>query len=158
MTFSPANGHLFIRSRVCCSCGECKDVESCGRGAPKEVLVQTGPSASDTPQLGVCSGGCEGSVADTIGVVEFDTVSRKFVAEHAYPATSPDGEYILLLPNDGGKNVRVLKTGDNGAASVSINSIIYKCWRYKDISSIPLLTFTTLLQFLLLLTIRHRTS
>ncbi len=129
MTFSPVNEHAYLRVRVCCTCGEGKDVESCGRGGASQVLVQTGPSASSSEQDGVCSGGCEGSPADTIGVIEFDTVNKQFVAQHniktgtgfgADPVASPNGKYVLLLPNDGGQYVRVIKPGSNGQASVSI--------------------------------------
>jgi len=132
MTFSPVNKHIYFRTRVCCTCGASADVESCGRGDPKPVLVQTGPSASETEQDGVCSGGCEGSRADTIGVAEFDTVNKVFIANHnikegtgfgADPVTSPDGKHILLLPNDGGQNVRVLRAGQNGQASVFLKDI-----------------------------------
>lgn len=133
MTFSPKNHHIFFRTRVCCTCGSAdKDVESCGRGSPKDVLVQTGPSASDTLQPGVCSGGCEGSAADTIGVAEFDTVNKKFVAQHniksgtgfgADPVSSPDGKYTMLLPNDGGQNVRILRSNGNGQPSTFVKDI-----------------------------------
>ena len=74
---------------------------------------------------GVCSGGCKGSAADTVGVTEFDTVNGKFVGEHnskanngCVPFSSPDGRTIVLAPYDGGATVRVLKAGANGAASV----------------------------------------
>jgi len=82
---------------------------------------------SGTTQPGVCSSGCEGSKADTIGVYEFDPKSETFVGNHnilegtgfgADPYVSPDGKYILLAPNDGGQNVRVLETGANGEKSV----------------------------------------
>lgn len=131
MTYSPVNEHLFFRARVCCSCGSTdKDIETCGynNAPPQQVVVQTGPFASANAQNGTCGNSCEGSAADTIGVVEFDTVSKTFVAEHniksgtgwgADPVASPDGEHILLLPNDGGQNIRLIKPGANGQASVS---------------------------------------
>jgi hypothetical protein len=63
-------------------------------------------------------------LADTIGVMEFDTVSDSFVANHqplegfgATPQASPDGQHIVMFASDGGKNVRVLKAGENGQAS-----------------------------------------
>jgi hypothetical protein len=63
-------------------------------------------------------------LADTIGVMEFDTVSETFVANHqptegfgAMAQASPDGQHIVLFANDGGKNVRVLQAGENGQAS-----------------------------------------
>lgn len=133
MTFSPVNRHIYFRTRVCCTCGDAtKDTENCSRNGPEDVLIQTGPSASADLQPGVCSGNCEGSPADTIGVAEFDTVNKVFVGEHniksgtgfgADPVTSPDGEHILLLPNDGGQNVRVLKANANGMASTFVKDI-----------------------------------
>lgn len=126
-TYSPVNQHLYFRSRVCCTCNTTdSDVESCGWGPGKPVLVQTGPSKSETEQIGVCSGGCEGSRADTIGVVEFDTVNKVFVDNHnikegtgwgADPVASPDGKWIVLLGNDGGQNVRLMQASKNGESS-----------------------------------------
>lgn len=127
-TYSPVNQHLFFRARVCCTCNSTDaDVESCGRGPGSLVMVKTGPSKSDQEQIGVCSGGCEGTRAD-IGVVEFDTVNKVFIDTHnikegtgwgADPVASPDGKWIVLLPNDGGQNVRILQAGINGASSGS---------------------------------------
>lgn len=128
-TYSPVNQHLYFRSRVCCTCNSTDpDVESCGRGPGKPVLVQTGPSKSEDLQIGVCSGGCEGSRADTIGVVEFDTVNKVFVDNHnikegtgwgADPVSSPDGKWIVLLGNDGGQYIRLMQAGSNGESSAS---------------------------------------
>jgi len=128
-TYSPINQHLYFRSRVCCTCNSTDaDVESCGRGPGSPVLVQTGPSKSDQLQTGVCSGGCEGSRADTLGVVEFDTVAKVIVDSHnikegtgwgADPVASPDGKWIVLLGNDGGQNVRIMQASENGVSSGS---------------------------------------
>jgi len=127
MTYSPVNNHIFVRARVCCAC---TDVTTCSR--PKLVDVQTGPSAGMMNVNGTCGGGCEGSLADTIGVFEFDTVSKTIVKSHnikegtglgADPVASPDGKHILLLPNDAGQFVRVLKTGENGVASTMVTDI-----------------------------------
>lgn len=91
-------------------------------------MVKTGPSKSDQEQIGVCSSGCEGSRADTLGVVEFDTVNKVFVDNHnikegtgwgADPVSSPDGKWVVLLGNDGGQNVRLLQPGKNGESSKS---------------------------------------
>lgn len=134
-TYSPVNQHLYFRSRVCCTCNSTDpDVESCGRGPGKPVMVQTGPSASTEMQIGVCSGGCEGSRADTMGVVEFDTVNKVIVDSHnikegtgwgADPVASPDGRWIVLLGNDGGQNVRIMQPAGNGVSSAS---------SYKDVA------------------------
>jgi len=128
-TYSPVNQHLYFRSRVCCSCdmddGNGGDVDTCGYGG-SNVIVTTGPSKSPDPQMGICSGGCEGSPADTIGVVEFDTVNNVFVDSHnimlgtgwgADVVSSPDGRWIVLFGNDGGQNVRVMEAGKNGESS-----------------------------------------
>lgn len=126
MTYSPANKHIFLRSRVCCTCGfDSADAPSCGRfGGTTGLDIQTGPSAGRNDLNGTCGVGCEGSLADTIGVMEFDTVSLTFVANHqplvgygATPEASPDGRYVVLFANDGGQNLRVLRAGSNGEPS-----------------------------------------
>ena len=47
MTYSKANRHLFLRSRVCCTCGfEGADASTCGRGQGRQgINIQTGPFA-----------------------------------------------------------------------------------------------------------------
>lgn len=46
ITYSPVNKHIFVRGRVCCSCGSDEtDAPSCGRAPPFPVTVVTGPSA-----------------------------------------------------------------------------------------------------------------
>jgi len=132
MTYSPLNGHVFTRGRVCCSCGFAgADLKECGRRVSK-VDVQTGPSAGMMNVNGTCGAGCEGSIADTLGVFEFDTINKKIVANHnikigtgfgADPVSSPDGKHILLLPNDAGRFVRLLKPGKNGVASTVAKDI-----------------------------------
>jgi len=130
MTYSPANQHIFVRVRVCCTCGSVgDDLESCGRGPPKPVTVTTGPSAGSFGINGTCSSPCEGSPADTIGVYEFDTVSGRVVASHnikpgtgfgADPVASPDGKHVLLFGNDGGQYLRILETKSNGIPSTAL--------------------------------------
>jgi len=125
-SYSAVNHHLFGRTRICCSCGTpTSDIESCGRGA-NNVTVKTGPNMSPNAQPGSCGTGCLGSGADTIGVFEFDTINKEFVATHnilagtgfgSDPFATPDGKYILLMPNDGGQYVRVLRPGLNGVPS-----------------------------------------
>jgi len=125
ITYSPVNKHIFVRTRVCCTCGsEDADVLSCGRGPGSPVLVENGPSASADLQTGICSGSCEGTEADTIGVYEIDTVSLEVVGNHNIedgfggdPVTSPDGKYILLLGNNAGKSIRVITPNGNGETS-----------------------------------------
>lgn len=44
MTYSPFNSHIFLRARVCCSCGfVSSDIDTCS--GDQKVLVTTGPSA-----------------------------------------------------------------------------------------------------------------
>jgi len=133
LTYSPVNQHMFTRARVCCSCGfEGADNLECSSRGAQSVIVQTGPSESVAEQDGACGAGCEGTTADTIGVIEFDTVGKTIVAEHnikegtgfgADPVGSPDGKYILLLANDGGQYVRLIKAGTNGQPSEILTDI-----------------------------------
>jgi len=126
MTYSPVNKHVFARTRVCCTCGSpTADVPECGRST-NTVDIKTGPSAGQSNVQGVCGAGCEGTAADTLGVVEFDTVGKTIVGYHnikpssgfgADPVSSPDGKYVLLLPNDGGKYARLLMPAANGQNS-----------------------------------------
>lgn len=128
LAYSPLNRHVYVRPRVCCTCGTPDaDAPSCGRGTAEPVNVVTGPSQG-TNVLGVCGSSCEGSAADTIGVHEFDTVTKTIVGSlnidpangfGALPVTSPDGDFVLLFGNDGGKAVRVLLAGNTGEKSVS---------------------------------------
>jgi hypothetical protein len=46
LTYSSANKHLYIRSRVCCSCGfEGADKATCGRSDGVPTLIEVGPFA-----------------------------------------------------------------------------------------------------------------
>jgi len=131
ITYSPFNRHLFVRARVCCGCGfEGASLPECGRARKVDIL--TGPNAGMMQVNGTCGAGCEGSLADSIGVVEFDTVNGAVVANHnikegtgfgADPVASPDGKYVLLLPNDGGAYVRVIMPGTNGEASTVMHDV-----------------------------------
>lgn len=130
-SFSPMNQHMFLRAYVCCSCGVNADTRgacSTRGGGPKDVAITTGPSAGTTAP-GSCGHGCEGSLADTIGVIEYDVVAEKQVASHndhkglgGNPYTSPLGDYTVILSNDGA-SVRVLQSGANGASSTDKGTI-----------------------------------
>jgi len=132
MTYSPINRHLYLRSRVCCGCGfEGASKTDCG-SRPRIVDILTGPNAGMMQQNGTCGAGCEGTIADTVGVVEFDTQNKVVVGEHnikdgtgfgSDPVASPDGKFILLLPNDGGKYVRLIIPGANGELSTVTHDI-----------------------------------
>lgn len=105
---------------------------ACGRSDPELVTILTGPSAGKEV-MGSCGGACEGTTADTIGVYEFDTISKQIVgtvnidSSYGYganPVASPDGKYVLLLGDDGGKSVRVLQPRGNGEPSVRISILL----------------------------------
>ena len=124
MVYSKVNRHLYMRAYICCSCGfEEADLATCGRGGSRPVNVTTGPNQGINLD-GTCGHGCEGSVADTIGVYEFDTVQNIRVANWqmsdgfgADPYVSPEGDYIALFGNNGGGTVRLMKPGRNGGIS-----------------------------------------
>jgi len=131
MNYSHANKHLYIRAYVCCSCGvEGADVETCStRGTPRNVDVVTGPNQM-TNVTGTCGHGCEGTPADSIGVYEFDTVSKNFITSHNSPSkngaqafVSTNGRFVFLLGNDGGNKISVLEAINNGSPSPEINVI-----------------------------------
>merc|ERR1712086_1097541 len=61
---------------------------------------------------------------DTLGVYEFDTATDTIIGNHVMkegiggdPFPSPDGEHIVLIANNGGTSIRILKTGEPGAKS-----------------------------------------
>jgi hypothetical protein len=134
MAFSKKNHHIFVRTRVTCTCGGSgKDIPDCGRFGGGLVDIFTGPSAGQMQVEGTSSSSCEGSSADTIGIYEIDTKTDTIVTSHnilegtgfgANPVASPDGDYIMLFGNDGGKNVRVLVPGRNGQPSVSYGALL----------------------------------
>lgn len=76
-----------------------------------------------TTGYGYCGIGCDGSPPDTVGLLEFDTVTNKVVATHYWPEfgsgdpySSPDGEFITMSApkND---RVKILRVGKNGEPS-----------------------------------------
>jgi len=132
MSYSAVNKHIFLRTRVCCTCGEGYDTSSCGRGTPSswDDVTQYGPFVGQTGVNGTslnatCGGGCEGSTADTIGLYEWDTVTETVVGQHnlakgyggANPFSSSSGEYTMMFGSDGGESLRILKSGQNGEKS-----------------------------------------
>jgi len=127
VAFSPVNKHLYVRARVSCSCGfEGADLESCGQFGNTVGDVLTGPNPGTGLNISSSTSACEGSLADTIGVYEIDTVTDTIVGQHnilegtgqgAEAYSSPSGEHIVLLGNDGGQNIRVLRPGANGEES-----------------------------------------
>jgi len=125
MEFSHVNRHVFMRGYVCCSCGfEGSDLGmECGRGTPSFVDVVTGPNQAKNV-TGKCGHSCEGSAADVLGVLEWDTKSKEIVGYHlnslgyaADPYIDPSGKYLIMLANDGGREATIIKTGKNGEIS-----------------------------------------
>mmetsp|Transcript_19021 Transcript_19021/g.45658 ORF Transcript_19021/g.45658 Transcript_19021/m.45658 type:complete len:657 (+) Transcript_19021:460-2430(+) len=131
--FSPKNKHIFLRTYVCCACGEFKDTREPCEDYMEEspVLVEYGPSAGNETQPGTCGKFCKGSLADVNGIWEFDTKTNTHVAQHfaaagatgAKPFASPLGEYVLIGGGDGGDAVKVLRAGKNGEASAEVGII-----------------------------------
>lgn len=73
---------------------------------------------------GKCGHSCEGSPADVLGIIEWDTKSKRTVAYHlnslgyaADPYIDPSGKYLIMLANDGGREATIIRTGKNGEAS-----------------------------------------
>lgn len=120
MVYSPKNQHLYLRSQVCCTCGfEGADTLECGRYGTTNI------TNDGVTTEGQCGRHCAGGPADTIGVFEFDTVTETVIGNHQFvgssgvdtPFTSPDGEYIIFFGLNGGKQIDILKPGENGAKS-----------------------------------------
>jgi len=120
MAFSPVNGHIYVRTEVCCTCGFIgADTLECGSYGAMNITL------GDLQTEGQCGKHCRGGPTDTIGVIEFDTMSDTIVGTHSFvgsapvyaPFSSPDGEYIIFFGLDGGRKVDLLKAGENGAKS-----------------------------------------
>merc|ERR1711957_512195 len=125
VAYSKVNHHIFVRASVCCTCGFVgSDLgEDCGRYGSSNVTITTGPSAGTVTE-GQC-GRCDGLAGvDTLGVMEFDPNTDKFIASHVMPDGtggdpfgSPDGRHIVLVGNNGGEVLRILAAGEPGVAS-----------------------------------------
>ena len=129
-TYSPVNQHLYLRVTVSCACGfaEADSSRDCPSWGPQEGdrPIKHGIYAGRTDVGVTCTRRCYGTPADAVGVVEFDTASKKFVGNPiklnsgfgAQAYASPDGEYLFVVANDGGQVVRLLQPGKNGQPSV----------------------------------------
>lgn len=126
--YSKVNKHLYIRSTVCCTCGfpGADKGEDCGRYGADNVTVLVGPNADPNKlQSGQCGHRCDGlDGIDILGVFEYDTVADKSIMSWTMddgkagdPFPSPSGEFIILFGRNGGKTIRILKTGKNGERS-----------------------------------------
>ena len=155
IAYNPINKHVFMRTYVCCSCGtETSDVQQCReyRGTVHQdpVIVLTGPNANpNETQIGSCDSNCANSLADTIGVVEIDTLTDEIVGYHknhlGFGASavhmSPDAEYMVLMSVSGPnapparQNIRLLKPAANGAKSVSMSQWFCLTWHEGLISN-----------------------
>ena len=104
------NKHAYLRCMVCCSCGVDGDTqkECSGRGGPPGfVNITTGPSAG-TYQQGHCGHSCENSLADSVGMVEYDLVTETVIGTHepthetnkgnSAPQVSARGDYVSRSP------------------------------------------------------------
>lgn len=123
MAYSRANGHIFVRAAVCCTC-EADNGVNCGKYGAENVTITTGPLAGKENIPGQC-GRCDGLAGvDIIGVYEFNTATDTIVGNHLMkeniggdPFPSPDGKYIVLIAKNGGTSVRILRTGKPGEKS-----------------------------------------
>lgn len=126
--YSTANKHIYMRSKNCCSCGFTgADLASCGGSPskPKNGTMMTPATGNHAGQEveGTCR--CSGATGiDTVGVIEYDTVTDTVVANHLMaegfggdPFVSPDGKYIVMLGRNAGKTIRILRTQEQGLAS-----------------------------------------
>ena len=122
MTYSPKNGHIYVRADVCCTCGFAgADYSECGRYGSENITV------NGVMKEGMCGRHCTGGPTDTIGIYEFDTNTDTVVGSHAFigrapvdaPFASRDGEHIVIFGMNGGETVQILKAGEPGVASVS---------------------------------------
>jgi len=127
LVYSPVNGHVFVRSTVCCTCGfeGADNGPDCGRYGGDNVTVTTGPWAGPNIIMGRCGYSCDGNAATDInGVFEYDTKNDKLVGKHVMmdgtggdPFPSPDGQHIVMLARNGGTSIRVLAAGAPGQPS-----------------------------------------
>lgn len=102
--------------QVCCSCGVDGDTQAECSNRARSVTLRDGTTAQ-----GHCGRTCEGSLADTIGVLEYDLMADEIVTTHfwqtvgaAKPQASNDGNTMAFLGDNGGF-VRLLDTsGETG--------------------------------------------
>ena len=82
------NRHAYLRCMVCCSCGVDKDTQkecSTRGGGPGYVNISTGPSAG-MYEPGHCGHSCENSLADNVGMLEYDLVTESIVGCPSRPS------------------------------------------------------------------------
>uniref|UniRef100_A0A7S0CJ72 Uncharacterized protein n=1 Tax=Proboscia inermis TaxID=420281 RepID=A0A7S0CJ72_9STRA len=118
LVHSQANGRVFVRSTVCCTCGfeGAYNGPDCGRCDGENVTVTTGPWAGPEIIMGRCGYSCDGNATtDILGVYEYDTNNDKVVRKHVMkdrtggdPFPSPDGQHIVMLARNGGTSLRVV--------------------------------------------------
>lgn len=121
MAASWRNKHLYMKCHVCCSCGVDGDTGSACSGSEDIVTLGDGTQAP-----GNCGIRCDGSKADTIGVLEVDVsdvtaptvVTNLYWPEFgsAYPYASPGADFIVFESRFGDV-VKLLAVGENGQAS-----------------------------------------
>lgn len=126
VAYSKVNGYIFVRASVCCTYGfENSDLGlDCGKYKAENVTIRTGRFAGSHNISGTC-GRCDGvEDVDTLGVYEFDTETDTIIGNHLIkegirsdPFSSPDGNHIVLIANNGGTSIRILKAGESGVKS-----------------------------------------
>lgn len=118
MAASWRNKHLYVKCHVCCSCGVDGDTGSECSGNEDIVTLNDGTQAP-----GNCGIRCDGSKADTIGVLEVDLadVTTPTVLTNHYwpefgsatPFASPGADFIVFESRFGDV-VKILAVTENG--------------------------------------------
>lgn len=108
---------------MCCSCGVDADTQAECRSSATEVTLRDGTQA-----LGYCGISCDGSAADTVGLIEFDTKGLSVVGTHYWPEVgsgnamaSPNADLIVIEPRYTSV-VKILAVGENGVLSSDANA------------------------------------
>jgi len=128
MAISSENQHAFVKCYVCCSCGVDGDTGSeCSSRRAGNVTLTTPINSTDVGEVvyGRCGSSCEGTVRDTVGIIEFDLVNEEIVGYHLdaddasapEPHISPSGDIIVMLPSNVDNDIKILKAGANGEKS-----------------------------------------
>eukprot|EP00630_Chrysocystis_fragilis_P003942 CAMPEP_0197394632 /NCGR_PEP_ID=MMETSP1165-20131217/5634_1 /TAXON_ID=284809 /ORGANISM="Chrysocystis fragilis, Strain CCMP3189" /LENGTH=578 /DNA_ID=CAMNT_0042920355 /DNA_START=13 /DNA_END=1749 /DNA_ORIENTATION=- len=123
MAVSWRNKHLYTKCHVCCTCGlndEAEVYEDCSLW-PEYIRNFT--RVDGTTDWGYCGIACDGSEPDTVGLIEFDTLTGTVVGTHYWPefgsgdpVSSSDGQFIVMT-SPAGDSVKILKVGENGELS-----------------------------------------
>jgi len=123
MAVSWRNKHLYTKCHVCCTCGLTEDADVYEDCSLWPEYTTNFTRVDGTTGFGYCGIGCDGSPPDTVGLIEFDTVTETVVGTHYWPEfgsgdpySSPDGQFIVMSSPDG-HTVKILMVGENGELS-----------------------------------------